>query len=775
MSQIDILNELQQNFIDFAYEANSERAFPDARDGLKPGQRACIWEMHEKGYTSNKPHVKSAKISGGVIGQWWPHGDVAIYETFARMSQSWINNIPEIDWHGANGNLIVGNAPANQRYTEARLSKATEEGMLQGIKKHNVPMIPNFCEDAEWPEVLPAIFPRLLVNGCQGIGVTIANTWLTHSLKDVANLIFDYLDGKELDYNHIYPDFPTGGIIVNKDELAPIYKTGKGKVVLRAKAEIKDNKILITEMPYQVFIEPLIEDIKNLIEKGEIQGIKDIYNKSDKKRLLIEIECENNAGAVLSTLYSKTALQNSYNANQVALVGKTPKLLNLKDYLKIYVEHNLSCIVRENEFDLKKASARLEIVEGLLKALVSIDEIITLIKKSESSKAAEHNLEDKYGFSENQAKAIVGMKLGSLARLEAVELEKEKNNLVEQINEINKILSNTERQKEVLRERLTVFVKKYGKDRRTELTQLNLNTKEEVEVISEDVVVLLDNAGNLKRIPKANFKVQKRNGKGVKSTDTATIATFSTNTQDKLLLFSNTGKMYQLLVDNIPACTNTSKGTNAATLVKMDYNEKIVAASSLAVGESAKYIVFVTKQGMLKKTLIDEYVGIKRSTGIQAIKLKEGDSIVSVNFVDEPELIIFTKKGMSIRFETNNIKAIGRATIGIKAIKLAEDDYVAAAVPLIGERGYIAIFTEDGLGKVCYEKEFPVQLTNGKGVLASHSPIVNAFECEELDYILIIGQPTSICIQASDLPAVQRASGGNKVIKDSHIISVARM
>ena len=774
MAQVDILTELQQNFVDFAYEANSERAFPDARDGLKPGQRACIWEMHEKGYTSNKPHVKSAKISGGEIASWWPHGDVAIYETFARMSQPWINNIPEIDWHGANGNLIIGNSPANQRYTEARLSKATEEGMLQGIKKHNVPMIANFSEDAEWPEVLPAIFPRLLVNGCQGIGVTIANTWLTHSLCDVAQLIFDYLDGKEINYNHIYPDFPTGGIIINKDELADIYKTGKGKVILRAKATIEGNKILITEMPYQVFIEPLIEDIKQLVEKGEIQGIKDVYNKSDKKKLLVEIDCESNAEQILSILYAKTALQSNYNANQVALVGKTPTLLTLVDYLKIYVEHNLSCIVKEYDFDLKKATARLEIVEGLLKALVAIDEIIALIKKSESSKKAEENLQKTYGFTENQAKAIVSMKLGSLARLEAVELEKEKNNLIEEINAINKILNNTVEQKTILKERLSTFVKKYGHERRTQLTQINLDVKEESEIISEDVVVILNEAGEIKRIPKASFKVQKRNGKGVKSTDSAVIASFSTNTQDNLLLFSSSGKMYKILVDNIPECTNTSRGTNVASLIKLDYSEKIIAAASVEQGVTAKYIAFVTKQGMFKKSDINEYFNTKRGAGIQAIKLKDGDSIVNVSFINQEDYVFFTHDGMSIHFETKDIRAIGRVTQGIKAMKLNDSDYVTAAVPLF-ENKVIAIITENGLGKKCNVDDFPVQLPNGKGVVASHSPIVNAFEIAENDNILIIGRPTSICIQASDLPTVQRASGGNLIIKDSTVISAAKI
>lgn len=465
---IDICDELRQNAVDFAYEANSQRAFADARDGLKPGQRACIWEMYEKGYTSTKPHVKSAKVSGGVIASWWPHGDVAIYETFARMSMPWINNIPEIDWHGANGNQIIGNAPASSRYTEARLSKATEDGMLQGIKKNNVPMIKNFSEDAEWPEVLPSIFPRLLVNGCQGIGYTLANTWLPCSLNEVSAAIINYIKTGEIDNNAVKPDFPSGGIIINGKELYKINESGRGKVVLRARTEIKKDSILITELPYQVYVEPLIDDIKKLIIEDTIIGIKDIYNKSDKKKLLIEIECEKGKSAqVLKQLFATTDLQKSYNANQYALVSKTPALLNLKDYFDIYIKHNLECIKRENEFDLKKASDRIEIVDGLLKALEDIDNIISLIKKSENAAKAQENLINKYDFTANQAKAIVEMKLGRLAHLESIELNQEKEELSNKIKEINNILSNSNKQRDILIDKLAAFTKKYGSPRKT--------------------------------------------------------------------------------------------------------------------------------------------------------------------------------------------------------------------------------------------------------------------------------------------------------------------
>ena len=482
MNTVELTKELSDNFIDFSYEANSQRAFADARDGLKPGQRACLWEMFNKGYSSSKPHVKSAKISGGVIASWWPHGDQAIYDTFARMSQSWINNIPEVSWHGANGSIQISGEPASSRYTEARLSKEAEDGLLFNIKKHNVPMKLNFSEDDEWPEVFPAIMPRLMINGCQGIGSTIANVWLPHNGAELVSVIKQYVTEDTLDYSNLYPDFPTGGIIINKDNVQDMYKTGKGKVILRARAEIKGNSILITEIPYQTYIEPLIDDIKKLIVEDKITNIDDIINKSDKTKLLIEIICDSNPAAVLQQLYKYSDLEKNFSANQFALVGKTPKLLTLKEYLDIYINHNYECIIREYNYDLEKAKARLEIVEGLIKALVHIDEIISLIKKSNSAADATNELMNQYQFTLNQAKAIVDMKLGRLAKLEGIELNNEKNELTSNIKDYNDIITNQDRQKEIFLDRLLKFSKKYlTSPRKTDVTQISV-TKADKEV-----------------------------------------------------------------------------------------------------------------------------------------------------------------------------------------------------------------------------------------------------------------------------------------------------
>lgn len=778
---IDICEELKQNFLDFSYEANSERAFADARDGLKPGQRACIWEMYSKGYLSNKPHVKSAKISGGVIASWHPHGDVSVYDTFARMSQKWINNIPEVDWHGNNGNIVIGNIPASDRYTEARLSKATEEGMLQGIKKNNVPMKLNFSEDAEWPEVLPAIFPRLLINGCQGIGVTIANTWIPMNLQEVTDEIIEYVETGKLDTTKPLIDFPTGGIIINKDDLHIIHETGKGKVIVRAKTEIKNNSILITELPYQVFIEPLIDDIKKLIEKEELTGIADIHNKTDKKRLLIEIECDETPLKVLTNLFSKTDLQKSYSANQYALISKTPKLLTLKDYIDVYLAHNSECIRKEYEYDLEKAKSRMEIVDGLLKALAYIDDIIALIKKSDSSSHAVEQLVSIYDFTNNQAKAIVAMRLGSLAKLEGIELNKEKNELTSKIDECNDILTHKDKVIQLVLERLKVFTKKYGTPRKTQLEQISIaKTKEEKEVAMvppEKCVVVMTEAGTIKRIPATSFRAQRRNGKGVKTQEDITSAVIRTNTVDNLMIFTDQGRMYRLLVNDIPIGTNTTKGSYIRSLVEMAPDENPATMYSIYRKTDAKYVFFATKNGTVKKTSLEEYLNTKKKTGIAAITLREGDSLAGVTLIKDENIILVTEKGQVIRFNSNEVAPTSRTTIGVKGITLNPGDKVCAVLPIRDPQDALAIFATNGVGKRVALKEILLAKRAGKGICChkGDDPVAAASMVSDEDMILIIGDKNSLCINANEIPTLTRTASGNALIKDSKILKVSKV
>lgn len=773
---IDICQELHQNFIDYAYECNSQRAFPDARDGLKPGQRAALWEMYIKGYSSSKPHVKSAKISGGVIGSWWPHGDVAVYDTFARMSQSWINNIPEVDWHGANGSQVGGPECAAARYTEARLSKAVEDGYFTSIKKNTVPMIQNFSEDEEWPEVFPAIFPRLMVNGSQGIGVTIANYWAPNNLIEVSKKIIEYLNNGTITYDDIYPDFPSGGVIINKKDIADIYKTGKGKIVLRGKVEIVDNSILISELPYQVYVEPFIDEIKELINKEEITGIRDIYNKSDKHKLLIEIECEKSPATILKILFSKTSLQKSYNPNQYALVGKTPQLLNLEDYIKIYIEHNISCIQKEYEFDLKKAESRKEIVDGLLIALEHIDNIIALIKKAESSKDAKIKLMEVYSLTERQADAIVNMKLGKLAKLESIELEKEKKELQTEIDSIKVFLASTQLQNTELENRLITFMNKYGNPRRTEITQLADEKEDETTYVEpENCVVIMTEVGNIKRIPASSFKITNRNTKGVKTQADITSHIIRTNTIDTLLVFTNKGTMYRLLVDNIPVGNNSTKGTSIKALIEMESDEKPEVIYSVNKDTDSKYVLFVTKQGMVKKTPIEEYIGTKKKNGIVATKLREGDSLAAIALVKDEDIMLFSSGGNGIRFKSSEITSTSRNTVGVKGITLNANEQVISVAVIRDINDDLAVFAKNGQGLRIKLSDITTQSRGGKGLQYYKDGLAATTLVNDEDNLLICGNKSSICISAKTIPVLNRGAMGNIIIKDNHIQSISKI
>ena len=783
MNNINIDVELSQNFIDFSHEANCQRAFADARDGLKPGQRACLWEMYFKGYSSSKPHVKSAKISGGTVASWWPHGTTAIYDTFARMSQPWINNIPEVDWHGGNGSIQISGEAAADRYTEARLAKTTEEGMLQNLKKHNVPMKLNFSEDEEWPEVFPAIYPRLMINGCQGIGSTIANVWLPHALDVIAASINDYILTGNIDYSKLYPSFPTGGIIINQKELHNIYETGKGRVILRGKTTIEDNKILISEMPYQVYVEPFIEQIKELINKEELTGISNILNKSNKNNLLIEIECDETPLKVLNKLYAKTDLQKTFNANQYALVGKTPKLLTYKEYLDIFLNHNYDCIKKEFEFDLDKSQKRLELVIGLIKALEDIDNIINLIKSSESSSDAIKNLISKYQFTELQAKGIVDMKLGRLAKLEKVELNKEKEELTSNIEKYQQIINSEEKRKELYLERFNNFVKKFPNPQKTEITQITEPTKKEKEIEfiePEKCVVVLTESGLVKRIPATSFKTQRRNGKGVKTQDDITSMVIRTNTIDSLMIFTNKGKMYRLLINDIPEGTNVSKGQSIKSLITMDINEQPTVIYSIYRDTDAKFVLFTTKNGIVKKTPLDEYIKTQKRTGIAAINIREDDELVSVNLIKDENILFVTSGGYSMRIKAEDISISSRIAIGYKGITLHSDDSVVAVLPIRNNEDSLAIFSTNGMGKKFPVSECPVQNRGGKGLICykptnSSGLIAAATLISDEDNILICGDKTSLCISATEIPSLGRVSIGNQLIKGSNIVSVSKV
>lgn len=606
-----------------------------------------------------------------------------------------------------------------------------------------------------------------------------ACNWLPHNLKEVAEAIYDYMDGKT-DITLPGPDFPTGGVIINKKDIPNILKTGHGSIKLRGQYKIEKQNIVFYEIPYGTKTEDLMSEIGRASDEKEIEGISEIRNESDKKGLRVVIECEKGVApeTVVRKLFAKTNLQTSISYNQVALINKTPTELNLMDCLKIYVEHNIDCIIRESMFDLKKAEARLEIVNGLLKALEDIDNIITLIKQSESAAAARIRLIETYAFTENQAKAILDMKLAKLANLEKVELNKEWNDLVNLIKKLNEVICNPEVQKAELKNRLQAIVSKFGDTRRTVLTQIDVKPEEKdiVEVTPEDCVVILSKTGDIKRIPSKSFKTQRRSGRGIKSEDEAILSVLRTNTIDILMAFTNKGKMYRLLVDNIPVGTNVSKGARIGTLITMDADERVIAATSLNRGSTAEYVVFFTKKGLIKKTSLSEYMKVKRSTGIAAINLKEGDSIANVTFLTDEDVILVTKKGMSIHFETKDITPIGRVTAGVKAIKLDEDDYVLKGFS-VKDAEHIAVFSEKGFGKKVLLSELTMQGRGGKG-LSIYKPssitgdVAGAIVLKNDMKVLLVGNPNSICISAEEVPELSRTSMGNKMIKDSHISSI---
>ena len=775
--QNDVRHELGTNFIEYAVAVNTDRAIPDAKSGLKPVAKRILWSAFEEGRLFSKPHVKAARIVGDVMGKYHPHGDSSIYGAMVRLSQPWIMRYPLIDWHGNNGN-IAGDGPAAARYTEARLTKLAEDGMLKGIKKNNVDFIDNYSEDALEPVTLPDIFPNLLCNPNTGIGVAIACNWLPHNLCEVGAAIDDYLDGKE---PHIKgPDFPTGGLIINMNDMPSIEKTGHGSIKLRARYKLEKNNIVFYEVPYGQTIESLMDEIGAVCDAKEIEEISRIRDESNKNGIRIVIECSKgtNPDAIAMKLYAKTKLQVSISYNQVALVNKTPVELNLKDAIKIYVEHNIDCIKREFAFDLNKAKARLNIVEGLLIALEDINNVIQLIKTSNDSNDAKQKLIAKYNLNEEQAKAILAMRLSSLAHMEKMELENEKKELVNKIADIEDILAKEERQVQILRDRLHEIVKKYGDARRTELAQIEIPKEEkEIEtIIPEDVVVVISKTGLIKKIPTKSFTVQKRKGKGAKSENDAVLETISTNTIDTLMVFTNKGKMYRLVVDNVPDGLNTTPGVPINSILTFENDEKVIAITSLYRKTNAEYVVFITKQGLIKKTLISEYMNTKKKTGIAAIKLKEGDSIANVTFLKDEELVLITKNGMSIRFETAGIAPIGRVAAGVKGIKLDANDEVVCGLPIHKKSDLVAIVAENGYGKKVKLDEFPIQGRGGKGVTVyKGSPIAGAAMVSDEDNLLIIGRNSSICISTTDMPILSRTGLGNLMIKNGNVTRITKL
>ena len=787
----DMIKEMEQSFLDYSTSVITGRALPDARDGLKPVHRRILYALAELNLVPTKPYKKSARIVGDVIGKYHPHGDSSVYEAMVRMAQDWSLRYPLVEGQGNFGS-VDGDGAAAMRYTEARMSKITLE-MLRDLKKDVVDFQPNFSEDLEEPMVLPSRIPNLLLNGTSGIAVGMACSFAPHNINEVIDGIIATINNRDITVEELHkeyikaPDFPTGGTIINQHELLNGYKTGKGRVRIRGKYNVEKigrrECLVFYEIPYGVKKEKLIEDIAKLCEDKSIEGITDIRDTSNKHGMRIEIEVKKdiNPDVIANHLFRLSALEDTYSLNHTAIVNKSPKVLNLKELIEVYIDHQVEVITRRTQFDLRKIDARLHIIEGLLKALEDIDNVIALIKASNNVQVAIEGLMKKYSLSEIQAKAIVEMKLRKLTGLEKVELEQENKELVEEANHFKSILGSTEVLNSVLIDELNEIKSNYGDARKTDVTNVIVKADEkDIQYVQpEEVVVVMTKAGNVKKIPAKSFKVQNRNGKGVKNQDDIILDVIRTNTIDTLMVFTALGKMYRLVVDQVPTGTNSSRGVAIHTLVKMEEHDKAIAITSLKRKTDAEFVVSVSEQGMIKKTKLEEYMKAKKS-GIAAVGLREGDSIANIVFIKDEQLILVSEKGMSIRFKTDNIGSVGRTAIGVRGMKIAEGDRVVAALPINKDTDELAIFSQYGMAKRTSLKEYPVQGRDGKGTI-TYKPndttgvVVSAALVEDKDNVLVVGDQTSICISAKDIPSLGKASLGNIMIKGNNVMSVTKI
>ena len=786
--QINIKDEVEQSLLDYGMSIITDRAIPSTEDGLKPVNRRILYDMFDKGYFNNKKFVKCAQPVGDTMGRFHPHGDSSIYGALAWMSQPWNMRYPLITWHGNNGSRD-GDEPAAYRYTECKLSKIGEE-MLADIKKDTVDWQNAYTDEEQEPVYLPGRIPNLIVNGTSGIAWAMACSFAPHNLREVMDAATHVLNNPDCEVKDLLnfitgPDFPTGGLLINKDELATAYLTGKGRARVRGEYVIESSKtgdsIVFTSIPYKVSKEKLIVDIDKLCEEGEINGVKAIRDETnqDGVRFVIELDKGVSAEPVIAKIFKSTQLEDTYSFNQVALVDKKPMLLNIKQLIENYIAHQRDVLLRKTKFEAAKIQARIHILDGLLIALENIDNVIALIKGSESAAAAKVSLMEKYNLSETQAKAILDMKLSKLAKLESVEIQNEKKDLVEEYDRLNQIL------KDPVPELNKIFKEikdTYGDDRRTTITQVTVAPEEkEIEFVEpEKCVVVMNEDGLIKRIPSSSFRTQRRNGKGVKTPGDITSAVIRTNTIDSLMVFTDRGKMYRILVNDIPVGTNVSVGQSIKSLISMDTNENPTLIYSIYRDTDAKYVLFVTKNGIVKKTALEEYVGTKKKTGIAAITLKDGDSLASVNLVKEEDLILLTHGGMGIKFNSMDVSASGRATSGVKGITLKADDYVVAALPIRHSEDQLAIISESGLGKKISLDELVIQKRAGKGLIVyKPTEVSGGVACGALvsdeDMVLVVCETNSICISAKDIPLLSRGSLGNQLIKGTKVTSVSKV
>lgn len=783
---VEIEGEVKTSFLSYAMSVIVSRALPDVRDGLKPVQRRILYAMSTLGVYSGTQHKKSARIVGDVIGKYHPHGDTAVYEAMVRMAQDFSYRYPLVDGHGNFGS-VDGDGAAAMRYTEARMSKLANE-MLRDINKNTVDFQDNYDGTELEPVILPARYPNLLVNGASGIAVGMATNIPTHNLSEVIAGTLALIENPNLTVEQLMeyipaPDFPTGGIIMGLNNVRKAYLTGMGVVTVRAKVKISTmsngkKEIIVTEIPYQVNKSKLIDRIAELHKEKIIDGITDLRDESSRKgmRIVIELRKDANVNVILNNLYRHSAMQTSYSVNMIALDKGQPKVLNLKQVLECYIEHQIEVITRRTQFDLDKAKTRLHIVKGLLIALANIDEVVDIIKKSDSAEDATVKLVDKFLLTEIQAKAILDMKLQRLTGLEVEKLTSEAKDLEQLVEYLEGVLASDEKKKAIIIAELSEVQRKYGDERRSELDlSEELDVADEDLIPQEDVIITITNKGYIKRMNVDTYRAQKRGGKGITGTkmqeDDFIEKMIYTSSHDNILFFSNYGKVYLLKAYQIPTASRASKGLPIVNLLKFEAEEKLAAVINVKSLEEEGYVIFATKKGNIKKTALIQYKNI-RSTGIRAIILSDGDELIAVARTNGTQDIIFgASNGKAARFNESSVRPTNRAASGVKALKFKDDERAVGLAVVTGNDDEIIILTSKGFGKRTGAEAFLVKGRNGKGVKymniteKSGEPVCLASSTPNDDLIVVTDKGMVIRTHMTDISMFGRDTQGVKIIK----------
>ena len=783
----DIEKEMRTAYIDYAMSVIVSRALPDVRDGLKPVHRRILYAMYEDGITSDKPYRKCANTVGSVLGRYHPHGDSSVSDAMVRMAQDFSMRYMLIDGHGNFGS-IDGDGAAAMRYTEARMSKISEY-MLTDIEKNTVNFMPNYDDRLQEPTVLPARIPALLVNGSSGIAVGMATNIPPHNLTEVINGIIKIIDEDEVTNEDLMsvikgPDFPTGGIILGIEGIKQAYTTGKGKITVRAEAEIEEmsntkQRIIVSSLPYQVNKAKLIENMARLVREKRIEGISEIRDESDRidrVRIVIELKRDANAQVVLNQLYKNTQMQDTFGIIMLALVNGEPKVLTLRQCLDYYIDHRKDVILRRTQFELDKALARAHILEGLKIALDNIDEVINIIRSSYDD--PKEKLMERFGLTDVQAQAILDMRLKTLSGLQREKIEEEYKALMELIAHLREILSSERLVFDIIKEELIQIRDKFGDERKTKIVAAEGEINVEDLIKEEQSVVALTHFGYIKRMPIDTYKSQRRGGKGIIGIATReedfVKQIFTASTHDTILFFSNKGKLYRLRGYEIPEAGRTARGTAIVNLLSLDPGEKISAIIPIQNFAEGKYLLMATKNGLIKKTALNEY-NSARKTGLQAITLKEEDELIAVRLTDgEDNVVLVTKKGMSITFDEKDVRPIGRIAQGVIGIRLDSDDVVIGMESIItGSKATLLAITENGFGKRTELDEYRVQIRGGKGVITykitpKTGDIVGVrIANDEDDAMLITEKGTIIRIHVKHISILGRATQGVTLVRTS--------